>query len=313
MKSVARYLLTAAVATASAPLCAQIVNTWEEGTVNNGVVTTVEQGAVEEGDFAAVGILTDWTDMLDEFNNSGASYQELEDEISSLRRGGAGTTVSRELYGPDGILYQLPQIIDEDGTDLFLLTRDGITIYSAIDAPVYLQDIDDEIVRWVRFYAYTKKAYTRKLFERYRQWEPRIKNYFASAGVPEELAELCLIESGCTYKALSKAGALGMWQIMPDTGRAYGMRIDNYVDERLDPVTSTLTAAKILTANYRRTGEWTLAAAAYNCGVGRFVNNANKGRPWSQVKATLPKETQQYIPGLIAIHYVWTYRDRLGF
>ena len=302
-----RHVLIPIALVLALPAGGQVINDWSNG---SGIVTSVEEGAISEDDFAAKGIISDWNNILEDFEKDKDRTEELDMEIKTLRvtRG----EKMNVFTAPDGTRYELPRILSPEGIDMFLLTREGMTIYMAFDAPVYMQDVTDDVLKWVRFYAYTRRHYTRKVFARYREWEPRIKNYFASVGVPEELAELCLIESGCTYGARSSAGAVGMWQIMPATGRAYGMRIDGSTDDRLDPVASTLTAAKILLKNYERTGEWTLAAAAYNCGAGRFTSARNRGLPWSSVKPSLPKETQQYIPGLIAMHYVWTYRRELG-
>lgn len=306
-------ILAAASLALSGELQAQVVGSLQEGITKNGVVTTVREGAVSEGDYAAEGIINDWKETLRDFENSKEDYASLDNELNSIRASAAGKAALNKFVGRDGRTYELPQAISPEGIDLYLLSPEGITIYMAFDAPAYMQDIDDNIIKWIRYYAYSKRANTKRIFSRYQEWEPRIKAYFESAGVPPELAELCLVESGCTYKAKSPVGALGMWQIMPDTGRAYGMLINGAVDERLDPVKSTITAAKILLRNYERIGEWTLAAAAYNCGPGRFINGQNKGVPWSAIKDKLPKETQQYIPCLIAIHYVWTYRVQLGF
>ena len=131
--------------------------------------------------------------------------------------------------------------------------------------------------------------------------------------IQPELSELCLIESGCTYEAESSAGAMGMWQIMPATGRSFGLEVTSFKDDRKDPVLSTQAAAKILLANYHKLGEWTLAAAAYNCGSGRIRAELKRGnQDWEHMKGSLPKETSQYIPSLLAIHYVWTYREQLN-
>ena len=287
-----------------ASLRCQIINTWE--VTSGGVVTCVEEGGVKEDDYAAQGIFLDWNDILGDFENT-ADNGELEREISEITAHGV-TRSSRGFKDANGFSLVLPQIIAEDGTDLFYLTTDGINIFMAEAAPAFYQDVDDDVIKWIRFYAYQKKEYTRRLFRRYKDWEPRIRSYFESVGVPGELAELCLIESGCNYSAKSKVGALGMWQIMPETGRDYGMTVNNSRDDRLDPVLSTQVAARILRNNYRKVGEWTLAVAGYNCGIGRF----KAGQQWGQIKSFLPKETQQYIPGLLAIHYVWTYRKELG-
>lgn len=288
------------------PAGGQVINDWSN---TNGVVTSVEQGAIKEDDYAAQGIISDWESVLEEFEKEGEKASaEVAGIISTLQLR-APKKGANAYKGIDGNTYDLPQMLDENGIDMFLLTEEGMTIYMAFDAPVFLQDIDEDIIKWVRYYAYTKRSYTKRVFERYKEWEPRIKQYFEFVGVPPELAELCLIESGCTYTAKSSAGAVGMWQFMPATARAYGMRVDDQVDDRLDPVISTQAAARLLRDNFRKLGEWTIATAAYNCGAGRF----REGQVWTEVKSRLPKETQQYIPGLIAMHYVWTYREKLGF
>ena len=288
---------------------AQVMNDWQDHT---GLVTTMEEGVISEDDYAAQGIFSSWDAILKDFEKSGPSEkEELEKEIREIKNTETEHR-TRHVTDRNGVQYNLPEIIAEDGTDMYLLTNEGINIYMALDAPVYCQEIDEESIRWVRYYAHRKKSSTKKMFQRYKPWELNIKQYFLQNGVPTELAELCLIESACTYKALSHAGALGMWQIMPETGRRFGLRIDDTVDERLDPVLSTFAAAKILNANYKRVGEWTLAAAAYNCGASRILKYSGTRKYWPQVKPVLPKETQQYISCLIAIHYVWTYRDKLA-
>lgn len=268
-----------------------------------GVVTTTGEGAIKEDEYGADGIIFEWTQTLKDFERfDGAKEIDRKVETSAIR-------FSRQ----NGQMPALPEIIDENGIDLFLLTKDGITIYMAMDAPSFLQETDDDLVKWIRYYAYQKRNYTARLFKRYEQWEARIKDEFSNRGVPEEIAELCMVESGCTYEAVSPVGAVGMWQIMPETGRAYKLTINQFLDERKNPQISTEVAGKILRNNYNRIGEWTLSIAAYNCGSGRILNLMKKTGPsWERMKPHLPKETQQYIPSLLAIHYVWKYRDKFN-
>ena len=82
-----------------------------------------------------------------------------------------------------------------------------------------------------------------------------------------------------------------------------------------NPVISSTTAAKILIDNYRRCEDWTLAIAGYNCGMGRISQSINKAgiNKWDETVKFLPKETQEYIPSLLAIYYVWCYKNELGF
>lgn len=96
-------------------------------------------------------------------------------------------------------------------------------------------------------------------------WEPHIARTFASLGLPRELAALPHVESSFTPTAYSKVGASGLWQFMRSTGRLF-MRVDDVVDERLDPFRSTEAAARLLVNNYRLLGSWPLAITAYNHG-----------------------------------------------
>jgi len=97
-------------------------------------------------------------------------------------------------------------------------------------------------------------------------WETHIAETFANQGLPSELAVLPHVESSFNAAAYSKVGAAGLWQFMRSTGRRY-MRVDDAVDERLDPYRSTEAAAQLLAYNYRVLGSWPLALTAYNHGA----------------------------------------------
>src|SRR3954471_463767 len=97
-------------------------------------------------------------------------------------------------------------------------------------------------------------------------WETHIAETFANQGLPPELAVLPHVESSFNAAAYSKVGAAGLWQFMRSTGRRY-MRVDDAVDERLDPYRSTEAAAQLLAYNYRALGSWPLALTAYNHGA----------------------------------------------
>jgi membrane-bound lytic murein transglycosylase D len=108
-----------------------------------------------------------------------------------------------------------------------------------------------------------------------RRYLPDMERVFRAEGLPVELTRLPLVESSFDVRAYSKVGAAGMWQFMPSTGRRF-MMVGQLVDERLDPVTSTLGAARFLRENYEMLGSWPLAITAYNHGPGGMRRAVNQ-------------------------------------
>ena len=123
---------------------------------------------------------------------------------------------------------------------------------------------------------------------------PAIKNILAEYDVPKEFLYLAMAESNFHNAAYSKKRAAGLWQFMPATAKLYGLKIDEYVDERRDPIKSTKAAAKHLSYLHKKFGKWYLAAIAYNCGGGR-LNRAIK-RAHTDDLRTLLDERRKYLP-----------------
>ena len=139
---------------------------------------------------------------------------------------------------------------------------------------------------------------------------PMIDDILEKYGVPLEFRYLAIIESALNPKAVSRAGAAGMWQFMPSTGRMYGLEINSLVDERRDPYKSTVAAARYIKELYRIYGDWHLAIAAYNCGPGtinRAIRRTGGKRNYWQIYNNLPAETRSYVPIFIAANYVMNY------
>jgi peptidoglycan lytic transglycosylase D len=146
---------------------------------------------------------------------------------------------------------------------------------------------------------------------------PMIQRIFRERGLPEELAYTAMIESGFSPRAVSRVGARGMWQFMEATGRRYGLVINRWLDERLDPVRSTMAAAEYLGDLYGMFGHWFLAQAGYNAGearVGRAIQRARTSDFWALTQTRhLPDETKLFIPQILAAAVITRAPTRYGF
>jgi len=128
--------------------------------------------------------------------------------------------------------------------------------------------------------------------------------------LPLELKYLPIIESALNPKAVSRAGATGLWQFMIGTGKQYGLKVNSHVDERRDPVKSSMAAARYLKDLYKVFGDWNLVIAAYNCGpenINKAIHRAKGEKDYWRIYPYLPKETRGYVPAFIAANYIMTY------
>jgi membrane-bound lytic murein transglycosylase D len=183
-------------------------------------------------------------------------------------------------------------------------------------------DLPLEANTWVEaeldFLVGQRAAVIGRWLERGDFYEPFIKTVLANEGLPTDLYHLAMIESGFVPNARSRAGAVGLWQFMPATGRMEGLRVDAVVDERIDPVRSTYAAARHLRSLHRRfSGDWALAAAAYNAGSGRIsrgMEGFSANNFWDlAVWGDLADETKHYVPRLYAMTIIARDRPRFGF
>ncbi len=149
---------------------------------------------------------------------------------------------------------------------------------------------------------------------------PMIEQIFAEEGVPDELKYLAGVESGLRTRIQSPAKAVGMWQFIASTGRAMGLRIDEYVDERMDPVKATRAAARHLKQLYGYYGgDWQVALSGYNCSpkcVLKAISRAGGKRKnppsYWQIRRHLPPETQKYIPKFISLALIMSNPAKFG-
>ena len=163
------------------------------------------------------------------------------------------------------------------------------------------------------------RKFVRNCIERLGKWGPMMRNIIAEEDMPKEIIHLAMVESALNPRAVSRAKAVGMWQFMRTTGKNYGLNKDNspWIDERFDPYKSTHAAMRHLKDLYEDLGDWHLALAAYNYGIGgvrRSIKRSKLESPdfW-QIRRYLPRETRNYVPLFIAMTKAFSDPDKYGF
>ncbi len=142
---------------------------------------------------------------------------------------------------------------------------------------------------------------------------PEILPYIREEGLPDEIIYLSMIESGFNYHARSYAKAVGPWQFIKGTGLRYGLKINNWYDERRDPELSTRAAAAYLRDLYNMFGDWYLAMASYNCGEGKVAKHVRRFGDNYWLLDNLPKQTRGYVPSYIAARMIAESPEIYGF
>ena len=144
---------------------------------------------------------------------------------------------------------------------------------------------------------------------------PIFEETFRRYDLPLELKYVAIIESALNPRAVSWAGATGMWQFMYGTAKNYGLKIDSYIDERMDPFKSADAAARYLKDAYRIFGDWNLAISSYNCGSGnvnKAIKRAGGKRDFWSIYEYLPRETRGYVPAMVGAMYAINYAKEYG-
>ena len=223
------------------------------------------------------------------------------------------------LLGVGGVAITLAARMPT-GPDVALEETVVVQAPAALAAPVLADGSHARVDFWVDRFSTRQREVFQRLLQNRGRYEVMIRRKLEARGLPQDLIYLALIESGFEEDAVSWAGAVGLWQFMPATALAYGLRVDAVVDERLDPVKSTDAALDYLTDLYRRFDSWYLAAAAYNGGptrVSRILKAHAGGRYgdeaiYWEVLDHLPVETAHYVPRLLAARAVAREAARFG-
>ncbi len=229
--------------------------------------------------------------------------QQIEDDLDSLlnlwyvKNSIKSTEIA--INTPDG------EVKISDVSDSVLIDRLN-AIPSLIELPY-----NEIIRRYIEVYTRRKSAPVLLGLADY--YFPMFEEILDQYDLPIELKYLPIIESALNPRAVSRAGATGLWQFMYGTGRMYQLEINSFVDERRDPYSSSVAAAKFLSNLYDVYKDWTLVIAAYNCGPGnvnKAIRRANGKRDYWDIYPYLPRETRNYVPAFIGAAYMVNFYDK---
>ncbi|MCX2576329.1 lytic transglycosylase domain-containing protein [Pedobacter sandarakinus] len=196
-------------------------------------------------------------------------------------------------------IYENPLLMGQNY--IYKLRLDSITKTVPLPYNEYVQ-------QYIDIYAKRKDMFG-KMMGLANYYFPIFDKALNDFNIPQEIKYLTIVESQMNPHAISRVGATGIWQFMFGTGKAYGLKMDNFVDERKDPIQASYAAAAYFRDAYEELGDWLLAIAAYNCGKGnvtRAMIKANSRDFW-EIRQFLPKETRNYVPAFIAAMYVMHY------
>ena len=198
---------------------------------------------------------------------------------------------------------------------------DSVTLTSNIPDEVYIERLNrinsfiplsyNSIVKnHIIYYTEKMPSKAKNILGLSAYYLPQFEEVFDYYGLPKELKAVAIIESALNPVATSRVKARGMWQFMYRTALQYNLKINSYVDERLNPVASAHAAAKYLRDSYTIFGDWFLAISSYNCGIGnvnKAIRRAGGSKDFWKIYPYLPRETRGYVPSFIAALYLLNY------
>lgn len=193
-----------------------------------------------------------------------------------------------------------------------------ITKVANIVYPEYFETDKQEFICYVEKYSNKKRNYLMEMYDKGQNYFPGITHILKKYNLPEELKVLIALESGFNGNAVSRAGAVGYWQMMNESAKEYGLKINTAKkDERKNLIKSTTAAAKyLLDHSQMLSNNLLLIVASYNCGIGRIkqaIKRSGITNPsfWD-IKKSLPKETRNYVMDFIALNIIFANYDKFS-
>jgi membrane-bound lytic murein transglycosylase D len=200
-----------------------------------------------------------------------------------------------ELHPFDSLFFRYVPAVDME------LIEDRVSCMD-LDMPLV---VNKAVCGFIHYFTVRKRNYTQTMLERKNYYFPIFEYYLRKYDMPDALKYLSIVESGLNYKARSKAGAVGLWQFMPGTGRDFRLGQSVHLDQRQNPWLATEAACKFLKSLYGTFQDWELALAAYNCGPGNVMKAMRRSgkRGFWEIYNYLPQETRSYVPQFHAVVY----------
>ena len=232
-----------------------------------------------------------------------ASRRSQSDSLMAWYMHRASRNASREQYNMDSVRFTT----DVPDTTLMRRLRD---MNSFISLPY-----NETVKNYMILYSEKMPRRMAEILALSEYYMPIFEETFRRYDLPLELKYVAIIESAMNPRAESRVGAKGIWQFMYRTGLSYGLKIDSYIDERMDPFASADAAARYFKDAYRIFGDWPLAISAYNCGSGnvnKAIKRADGKRDFWSIYEYLPRETRGYVPAMVGAMYAMNYASEYG-
>ena len=175
--------------------------------------------------------------------------------------------------------------------------------------------LSSDVEKLIKKYLKNRTDFYAKNKDKINLYFPMFEEQLQNRKIPLELKYLPIIESRLDPEAVSRVGATGLWQLMFYTGLENGLKLNSYIDERMDPLKSTIAATKYLEKLYKIHSDWNLALASYNAGprtISKAIKRSGGYKNYWNLRPFLPRETANYIPSFIATMYILEYAEEHG-